>query len=533
MEKLDNLEKEKKNNDSNFESNNKNLQIEKSEINGIDDKGISLKRTLYDSKAQNEEELSLNDTQNNKISKIIFDSEDKKENLEKTQNLTKNFSSSDTEQKKKKIINPYRKQESNDDKEKNTDLNLITTNFKNNLKDSSIFPKENKSKSSIDNSNQSPLFFCENQIGKFIINALKDQASTKNIQSLITDKNTSKENISKIVDELEGTFSFIIKNKNGNYFVKDLIMNCQKSDRLKILKELSKTFSDDCTDKYATFPLQAMIDFSNCEEEFNLILDSFNDYNKTLLASLDPNGSFVIRKIITHIPDKFKKNFNTLFITFLSFIITKKYGVVNAKCFAKYTKDEEILLEIDIIISKNFLSIATNEFGKYFIEHLLQIWGNTREGEQIKQFIIKNFKNLFYDKKTSYICKNFLMYANQNYKNELLNNIHLGEKDIAIKLEIMKSFENNFRNNNNTKKNNYINTNQNQNINQFPRSLNNYNNNNYQNINYFNNNIPNINYINNNFPNNNFTNNNFTNNHYFNNNNFPNNYSNQFTQFKK
>ena len=150
-------------------------------------------------------------------------------------------------------------------------------------------------------------------------------------------------------------------------------MNCQKSDRLKILKELSKTFSDDCTDKYATFPLQAMIDFSNCEEEFNLILDSFNDYNKTLLASLDPNGSFVIRKIITHIPDKFKKNFNTLFITFLSFIITKKYGVVNAKCFAKNTKDEEILLEIDIIISKNFLSIATNEFGKYFIEHLLQI----------------------------------------------------------------------------------------------------------------------------------------------------------------
>ena len=159
MEKLDNLDKEKKNNDSNFELNNKNLQIEKSEINGIDDKGISLKRTLYDSKAQNEEELSLNDTQNNKISKIIFDSQDKKENLEKTQNLTKNFSSSDTEQKKKKIINPYRKQESNDDKEKNTDLNLITTNFKNNLKDSSIFPKENKSKSSIDNSNQSPLFF--------------------------------------------------------------------------------------------------------------------------------------------------------------------------------------------------------------------------------------------------------------------------------------------------------------------------------------------------------------------------------------
>ena len=99
---------------------------------------------------------------------------------------------------------------------------------------------------------------------------------------------------------------------------------CNQSQRIKILKELSNTICDDCINNFGTHPIQTLVEFSSCEEEYNLLLNSFNNYNKLLFASIDPNGSYVITKIIEHIPEKFKKNFNLLFVSIFCFICTKK-----------------------------------------------------------------------------------------------------------------------------------------------------------------------------------------------------------------
>ena len=154
------------------------------------------------------------------------------------------------------------------------------------------------------------------------------------MQSLIIE--ASDETIAIIVSQLSGTYQNIIKNKNGNYFCSDLFKYCKQEQRIKILKELSKTISEDCNDKNAIYPLQILIEYSNCEEEYNLILASF-DYNKSLIACIDPNGSFVIQKIIKHIPERYRNKFNLLFISFITFIVKKRFGVVNAKKFVDYT----------------------------------------------------------------------------------------------------------------------------------------------------------------------------------------------------
>ena len=333
---------------------------------------------------------------------------------------------------------------------------------------------------------------------KTLLSILKDQNSTKALQNMLNE-NTPKETISSIVDNLAGAFLYILKDRNGNYFLSDLIKNCEQYQRIKILKELYKTISDDCIDKYATHPLQTIIDYSGSDEEYSLIMFSFTDYNKTLLASLDPNGSYVIKKIIKHIPEKHKTKFNLLFATFIHFIITKKFGVVNAKEFVKYTKNEDILDNIATMIYLNFKAFAMNEFGIYFIQHLLEQWNNKAQGEKIKSCIIENFKELFYcNKKTKSLCLLFLNKASYNDKMKLVNTINIKENDPTLIITIMKSFghkcdfntNNNSSNNNNSRSNNSNNVNNNQNQiqnqmeNQFPISLNNnsnYNNNN----NYF------------------------------------------------
>ena len=81
-----------------------------------------------------------------------------------------------------------------------------------------------------------------------------------------------KETIDKILNELSGDFRMIVKNKNGNYFCTDLLKVCDKNQRIKILKELSPTISEDCTDEFGTHPIQNLIELASSEEEYNLFV---------------------------------------------------------------------------------------------------------------------------------------------------------------------------------------------------------------------------------------------------------------------
>ena len=117
--------------------------------------------------------------------------------------------------------------------------------------------------------------------------------------------------------ELKGNFRLVITNKNGNYFCSDLLKVCDQSQRIEILKELSPFISEDCSHEFGTHPIQHLIELSSSEEEYKLLLASFNDYNKVLLASLNQNGSFVIQKLIVNIPEKVRLKFNQIFVQFI------------------------------------------------------------------------------------------------------------------------------------------------------------------------------------------------------------------------
>ena len=305
----------------------------------------------------------------------------------------------------------------------------------------------------------------QNNITKYyILTCFSDTNSTKLLQKIVNEAPES--TINDIINELKGTFHTIIRNKNGNYFCVDLFKVCNTQHRIEILKELYKTISDDCTDKFASHPIQVLVEYSSCEEEYNLILESFYDYNKALLACLDPNGSFVVQKIIKRFPEKCKTNFNKLFVSFLCFIIGKKFGVVNAKTFIDHTKNEDIINQVISCIIEDFFNIATNQFGNFFIQHILDKWFNDSKCIKLKEKIIENFRALFENKYSSYICDLFLKKANNEDRKNLIKTLNLNNSnnstDKKILVRIMRTFEKNFNNN---KNNNHNNNNNNNNIN--------------------------------------------------------------------
>ena len=258
---------------------------------------------------------------------------------------------------------------------------------------------------------------------KAILSCLNNQNTTKILQKVLME--SSNETIDIIVKELRGSYRDINKDKNGNYFCSDLFKVCQQSQRITILTELTKYISEDCTDKFATHPIQTLIEFSSCEEEYRLILNSFNDLNKFFYASFDSFGAYAIQKIIEHIPEKYRLQFNLLFISFTPLLSLKQFGVCSIKKFISYTKNEDIIEKMINLIINNFVQISTNNYGNFLIQFMLKKWNKTTFGNKLKIAIRDNFKVLYENKYSCFICDLYLKFASKEEKAIIMNLLNL------------------------------------------------------------------------------------------------------------
>jgi hypothetical protein len=243
-----------------------------------------------------------------------------------------------------------------------------------------------------------------------ILKSFMSQKLTRYLQKSLV--NASKEIINYIISELSGTFRVIFKNKNGNYFCSNLIKVCDRENRIKILKELSETLCDDCIDPYGTYPIQSLIEFASGEDEFKLILSSFNDFNKILMISLNQHGTYVIQKIIRHIPEQQRIEFNTIFAQFVTILSRDTYGAYALEKFICFTKDDQIQKQILNSIITNFVNISTNKNGNYLIQCLLEKWWKNKKGEALKKMIVSKYQILSKNIYSSHICDLYVKLLN-------------------------------------------------------------------------------------------------------------------------
>ena len=237
---------------------------------------------------------------------------------------------------------------------------------------------------------------------KSILSAFNNQKSTIFLQNSLME--VSKDEIDNIVKEMKGYYSSIIKNKNGNYFCKDLIKLCDKNQRIKILEEISNSISEDCIDEFAAHPIQTLIELAKSEEEYKLLLTPFNDYNKILKAALNQNGSYVIQKIIVHIPEKYRMEFNLIFVKYICVLSMDIYGVCTVIKFINYTKNESIEKLILNLLTSNFVYISENQYGNYFVQNIMEQWWNSKNGIILKKVCFDKFAILANNHYSSYVC---------------------------------------------------------------------------------------------------------------------------------
>ena len=258
--------------------------------------------------------------------------------------------------------------------------------------------------------------FSPNINKKNIFIYFQNQSLTKKLQKSLF--GLSKDNINNIINKLRGKFREIIKNKNGNYFFSDLIRKCNNEQRLIILQEISDKISEDCNNEYATHSIQNLIDLASNEEEFKLLLSSFNDFNKIIMASMNKYGTYVIQKLIAQIPEEMRKEFNLMFVKFIYLLSRDAFGVLAVKKFINYSKNKIIINQFINSILCNFINICENQYGNYLIQYLLEIWWDKNEGNILKYIIQSKFQILLKNEYSCHICELFIKLSNKSITNE-------------------------------------------------------------------------------------------------------------------
>ena len=241
---------------------------------------------------------------------------------------------------------------------------------------------------------------------------------------------------------LKGNFRSLINDKNGNYFCSDLFMVCEQKQRIQILKEISPYLSNDCTNNFATHPIQVLIEKASSDEEYKLILNSFKDYELFLYAALSPNGAYTLQKIIERIPEEYRKEFNDIIINFIGFISKEKFGIVVVKKFISYTNDQNITYSILNSVKKKFVDFSSDQYANYLIQFLLDKWRDTKEGNEIKELVKKNFLMMCEKKYSSFICEKFITIITPEEKRDLIKQINVEAINKSINphfIKIMKA----------------------------------------------------------------------------------------------
>lgn len=255
-----------------------------------------------------------------------------------------------------------------------------------------------------------------------ILEVFNDKILTKELQRNLVTAQTDV--IDNYVKELQGSFRIAIKNKNGNYFCSDLIKRCNKEQRVKILKELSNTLNQDCIDEFGTHTIQNLIEYASGEEEYILLLSSFDNANSILVAAMNKNGTYVIQKLIVHIPERFRMDFNLKFVNYIYILSRDMYGICTVKKFIGYTQNELIRKQFLNSVYNNFYNISSNQYGNYLIQYLLEKWWKTTEGVYLKKLIFSKFLELAANNYSSFICDLFYKLCNDEEKKLLVSFIN-------------------------------------------------------------------------------------------------------------
>lgn len=133
------------------------------------------------------------------------------------------------------------------------------------------------------------------------------------------------------------------------------------------------------------------------------------------------NGSYVIQKVFSHIPDHQRLVFNKIIYDNLLYLSLDVYGICIVK---KYLLQSIGYLIISIgLFIKHLIQIAENQYGNYLMQFILETYWNRPELIQLKQVIWNSFVRLSCNKYAFHISETYISLLSQIENKMLLSGL--------------------------------------------------------------------------------------------------------------
>lgn len=155
-------------------------------------------------------------------------------------------------------------------------------------------------------------------------------------------------------------------------------------------------------------------------EEQSLLVKYINSSPIIIEMSVNPNGTYVIQKMLHNLNYSLKFNIYKIIINNFLVLVLDMNGVCVIKSLMKITVS---LFERELIIShlvKNFFPIAMNTYGNYAIQHALNLWWYLNI-KALKETIIQYFSILGECRNSSYIAELFISKLNQKERSSFIS----------------------------------------------------------------------------------------------------------------
>jgi hypothetical protein len=227
--------------------------------------------------------------------------------------------------------------------------------------------------------------------------------------------------LDNLLQKLKGNFFQLMKGKNSNYFISNIIIKATKKQKLFILSEIYQMIDILAINEYGSHPLQILIEKASSKDEIIMIINAITAKNKLIEIAKNVNGTYVIQKIISYFNENFRIKVNKIILSNIVELCNDMYGVCVIKKFINNSNNHNCIFFLLLSFINNFLYISENQFGNYAIQILIdKISINENLLYVLEQQIFFHFLRLSIHKFGSRVIEKYLEKIKKKKKRKIL-----------------------------------------------------------------------------------------------------------------
>ena len=231
--------------------------------------------------------------------------------------------------------------------------------------------------------------------------------------------------IFSIINSLKHSFCRLIIGKQSNYYISELIKKSIKKQKLTILSEISAQIKDLAVNEYGTHPIQTFIERTSSKEEITIIINAISSPSTFMKLCTDPNGTYVIQKIILFVSEMYRIQINSLILNNILSLSVDLCGVRVVQNFILTCENLQSLYYIGNIYNNNILYLGNDKYGNYAFQcYIKTICSNRELFNMISYEIYLNLFELSVNEYGYHIIDVYLDNITRNNKQVIYNTLY-------------------------------------------------------------------------------------------------------------